>query len=74
MNCPRFTSLRWLEFNETPVELDSYNSSDDNEFALSLDSDSEEWDEECFNLASEEDPEANKRSHFQLDDTQIDSL
>jgi hypothetical protein len=48
-------STGWT-FNETPVELDSDDSSDGDEFALSLNSESEECDQECFNLASEEGP------------------
>jgi hypothetical protein len=48
-------STGWT-FNETLVELDSDDSSDGDELALSLNSETEECDQECFNLASEEDP------------------
>jgi hypothetical protein len=47
-------SAGW-NFSEMPVELDSDDSPDDDEFALSLDSDREEWNEEYFNAAPEED-------------------
>jgi hypothetical protein len=42
-------------FNETPLELDNDDSSDDDEFELTLDSYSEEWDDECLSLALEGD-------------------
>jgi hypothetical protein len=47
-------SAGW-NFEETPIELDSDDSSDDEEFQLTLDSESDEWEEACLDLAPEED-------------------
>jgi hypothetical protein len=69
---PDSVILAGWTFDETPVELDCDDSPDDGELALILASDSEEWDEKCSNLASKDDLSANKGSHFQLDDKQID--
>jgi hypothetical protein len=47
-------STDWT-FNETPLGLGAHDPLDDDEFELTLDSDSEEWDEKCLNLAPEMD-------------------
>jgi hypothetical protein len=48
------------DFNDMRLELDRDDLSDDDESELILDSGSEEWDEECLNLASEGDLEVNR--------------
>jgi hypothetical protein len=62
-------SVGW-NFNATPLELDNDHSSDDDEFELTLDSDSEEWDEECVSLAPEGDLEVNKCRPFYIEEKQ----
>jgi hypothetical protein len=43
-------------FDETPAELDSDDSSNDEEFELDLNSDSDEWDEGYSDQGSEDGP------------------
>jgi hypothetical protein len=63
-------SAGW-NFDETPIELDSDDSSDDESFVLILDSDSDEWDDTCSNLTSEEDLEVNNHEPFRFEERQI---
>jgi hypothetical protein len=52
-------SAGW-NLNKRPLELNHDDSLHDDEFELTLDSDSEEWDEECLDNAPEGDLWANE--------------
>jgi hypothetical protein len=52
-------SAAW-DFDEVPAELDGDDSSDDDEFELALDSNSDGPDENAFDRVSEDDPSTNK--------------
>jgi hypothetical protein len=56
-------SATW-DFDEVPAELDSDDSSDDDEFELALDSNRHGRDENASDRVSEDDPETNKHDRL----------